>query len=263
LKRISFSKYHGAGNDFILINFGDGIVQELSESDIRFMCNRHFGIGADGLMLLLPSEKADFRMKYYNSDGLEGTMCGNGGRCITAFARSCGIVKTDYIFEAIDGIHTANFVDNTNVSLKMQDVDKVEVLEDGYFLNTGSPHFVFLNDNPHIANINELGNKYRYDNRFGSGGTNVNAIRINNDTIDIATFERGVEAETLSCGTGSVAAAIVAGLISANNNNDFKINAKGGNLRVSFGYNENGGFNNVYLKGPAEFIFKGDIVILS
>jgi len=233
--------------------------RSLSETDIYRLCDRHFGIGADGLMILLKSKDHDFRMKYYNSDGREGTMCGNGGRCITAFAKMSGIIKNEYSFEAIDGIHFSKYNSNGTISLKMNDVSSITRYSDGIFTNTGSPHFVFLHRSPHMTDMVKLGIKHRYEKRFGKGGTNVNAISYINNIITIATFERGVEAETLSCGTGSVAAALAVSELSGRAEKEYIIRAKGGELNVKFRKNRNGKYTDIYLTGPAEFVFEGNI----
>lgn len=258
MKSIHFQKYHGAGNDFILIDARDPSVVALPEYFIRKLCDRHFGIGADGLMLLYPSASYDFAMKYYNSDGLEGSMCGNGGRCITAFARKCGIVRQEYTFEAIDGIHTAAFISDDLVSLRMNDVTQISILDDGYFIHTGSPHFVMKHNDPHQQDMSFFGKKYRYDKRLGSGGANINLISYHRNEITIATFERGVEAETLACGTGAVAAAVAVALMDTDTHNEYHVRAKGGRLTVKL-TRKNNMFSDVFLTGPAEFVFEGKI----
>jgi len=259
---LQFHKYHGAGNDFILVDARSDASISLSEQGINKICDRHFGIGADGLMLLLPSEEFDFRMKYFNSDGREGTMCGNGGRCITAFAKSLGINKHNFKFEAIDGVHYSEYLLDNSISLKMNDVKIVRRFPDGVFCDTGSPHFVFLHPSPHKADMADYGKTFRFDSRFGSGGANVNAISFNENNITIATYERGVEAETLSCGTGAVAAAIAVSAISEKTFDEYLVNAKGGLLSVKLKQDKEGNYFNIFLSGPAEFIFKGEILIL-
>jgi diaminopimelate epimerase len=259
---IQFYKYHGAGNDFILIDARKKSFKPLSEEDIHQLCDRHFGIGADGLMLLLSSKEHDFRMKYYNSDGREGTMCGNGGRCITAFAHKLGIVKKEYRFEAIDGIHNSYYTSDDKISLKMNDVSEITKYPDGIFVDTGSPHFVLVNDSPHDADMIEYGKKYRHHKRFGKGGTNVNAVSFKKNKITIATFERGVENETLACGTGAVAAAVAIAEITGKTEPEYLIKAKGGNLSVKLKKDKNGIYSEIHLTGPAEFVFEGIMKIL-
>lgn len=257
---MQFYKYHGAGNDFILIDSRDS-DPGLNESQVARLCDRHFGIGADGLMLLLPSSGYDFRMRYYNSDGREGTMCGNGGRCITAFARDRGMVNDRYAFEAIDGIHHSWFEKDGTISLGMNNVSHILRFSDGFFIDTGSPHFVMEHPDPHAADMTEMGSKYRHDPRFGSGGANINLVRAEKNRIVIATFERGVEAETLACGTGSVAAAIAAAEKNGNGFGQYVIEAKGGQLAVHL-KKEGDSYISVVLSGPAAFVYSGEIVIL-
>jgi diaminopimelate epimerase len=253
---LKFSKYHGAGNDFILI---DAVSQQvnLSELEINTLCNRRFGIGADGLMLVLPSDSYDFKMKYYNADGREGTMCGNGGRCIVAFAQKLGLVKNIAKFIAIDGEHKAECLQDGNVSLGMNNVLKIETFNDGWFVDTGSPHFVQQVNNISSVDINVLGKALRFDSRFELG-TNVNFFEIKNNQIHIRTFERGVEAETLACGTGAVALAVV---LAYTHTSQFpiEINAKGGVLKVE-GLSASGGYLNIVLTGPVQHVFDGEVL---
>lgn len=259
---IRFDKYHGAGNDFIMIDQRKKDISQFSEKIVSQLCHRQFGIGADGLILLTDSNNADFRMIYFNSDGREGTMCGNGGRCITAFARNLGIIQKDTVFEGIDGLHNAEVLDNENYKLKMIDVPEVYTMKDGHYLNTGSDHFVTQKTDIQNIDINKLGRELRYEDRFGETGTNVNFIEIvSNNELNIRTYERGVENETLACGTGSVAAAISAFLSQKTDKTSYHIHAPGGNLVVDFEYNVNEGFKNIWLSGPAKNVFSGTIKI--
>ena len=255
---LKFYKYHGTGNDFIIINNLDKKIK-LTNDTVKKMCKRHFGIGADGLMELLPSNNYDFAMKYYNSDGNEGTMCGNGGRCITAFAKKIGLISKTTTFEAIDGTHTAIIENDNNVSLKMNDVETYQKKSNNIFvLNTGSPHYVkFVKNLQDLDVINE-GRKIRYSKEF-KNGINVNFVEIVENQIYMRTYERGVENETLSCGTGTIAVAIVAYLLNKIPL-PIKVNARGGTLYVDFQSNNNI-FKNIFLKGPAEFVFEGSIDI--
>lgn len=262
LKSIHFQKYHGAGNDFIMADARNSSFIIPGEEFIRKMCDRHFGIGADGIMFLQSSPDNDFRMKYFNSDGREGTMCGNGGRCIVAFARHCGIIKDHYAFEAIDGIHTATYTPDGNICLKMNGVSDIVHFPDGIFADTGSPHFIIAHPSPHQEDMNVWGKKYRYDTRFGQGGANVNLIYSEGNTITIATFERGVEAETLACGTGAVAAAIAVAETSDEIHSEYAVKAKGGQLHVHLKKESGGSYSDIYLTGPAEFVFSGEILFL-
>ncbi len=253
--KIPFYKYQGAGNDFILIDNRNQDVL-LNQEQINRLCDRRFGIGADGLMFLEQDDAFDFRMRYYNSDGREGTMCGNGGRCIVAFANQLGIQREQYVFSAIDGVHKA-VLENETVDLKMNPVKQFTLMGDEWFLDTGSPHVVKLVEDVEGLDVNELGSKLRYDTRFGTGGSNVNFINIASGVVKIRTYERGVEAETLACGTGSVASAIIAHQYYQNQNH-FVIEALGGTLEVRFKL-ENDVYTDIWLKGEAKFVFKGTI----
>lgn len=255
---LHFQKYHGAGNDFIIIDLNKN-TWSLSDKEVAFLCNRHFGIGADGLILLKKHPDYDFEMIYYNSDGIPATMCGNGGRCIVSFAFSNGYIKNQTTFLASDGIHEAEVVGENYIRLKMQDVKSVQKFDDGYFINTGSPHFVTFNYDLNKVNVFEKGKEIRHELRFGNEGTNVNFCHIeNNHSLTIYTFERGVENETLACGTGSVASAIA--LYQGKPDGDYSVNlqAKGGKLNVSF-RKEGENYSNIWLSGPATFVFEGTL----
>lgn len=260
---LQFYKYQGAGNDFVLIDNRTNVfdVDKIEESKIAKLCDRHFGIGADGLMFLEKSDKFDFGMRYFNSDGAESTMCGNGGRCITAFAANLGIIKSKAHFVAIDGEHFSEIENDGLVNLKMVDVNGVERNDEYFFLNTGSPHYVqFVKNVMHFDVFNE-GKKIRHLERFAPKGTNVNFVEVVGDSIFVRTFERGVEDETLACGTGSVASAICFHLLSQTEKKQATVFVKtlGGNLEVSFKAASLQNFNDVWLKGPATFVFAGQI----
>ncbi|MCF8381480.1 MAG: diaminopimelate epimerase [Bacteroidales bacterium] len=257
---IPFFKYHGAGNDFIMIDARKFVISDFSEKVVNFLCDRHFGIGSDGLILLTESDKADFRMIYFNSDGKEGTMCGNGGRCITAFAEKLGLVKESTEFLGIDGLHQAKILGGGQYSIKMIDVINVDRMADGYLINTGSKHFVKFKQDLELIDVYNDGRLIRHQGRFGEDGTNVNFIEYTNDNkISIRTFERGVENETLACGTGSVAAAITTHLNYPSESKSYIINARGGQLKVEFEVEEGVKFSNIWLSGPVEFVFAGEI----
>ncbi len=252
---IKFSKYHGTGNDFIII---DGRVQKFdlkNNAFIKNVCHRRFGIGADGVMILENDTEYDFKMLYFNSDGHEGTMCGNGGRCIVSFAYSLGIINEKTFFSASDGIHQA-IVEKDMIHLKMNDVNDIKVLNDGLLINTGSPHFIKMEKNPFEIPVEITGKEIRHQDRFLPGGVNVNFVSLHENEISISTFERGVEAETLSCGTGSVASAIAFAFLNNNRNDSYKIKAKGGELNVSFKYHNNS-YTDIWLSGPAALVFEG------
>ncbi len=256
--QISFYKYQGTGNDFVLIDNRSRQLS-LSTDQVRFLCDRRFGIGADGLMLLETEPGVDFKMVYYNSDGRESSMCGNGGRCITAFAKHLGLIGDSARFLAVDGIHEAH-VSGDQVSLKMQDVKDVETGDNYFFLNTGSPHYVTQVQGIESFDVVGEGKKVRYNNRFAAEGTNVNFIERRDNALFVRTYERGVEDETYSCGTGVTAAALVAALrgLSDTRNNCF-IETKGGLLEVTFEKVLEKNFYNIWLKGPALLVFQGTV----
>jgi diaminopimelate epimerase len=260
--QIQFYKYQGTGNDFVLIDNRKNTL-ELSTEQIRFMCDRRFGVGADGLMLLELSPEADFKMVYYNSDGNQSSMCGNGGRCITAFAKQLGVIASKATFLAIDGLHDALILQDDTVSLKMQDVKSIEIGEDYFYLNTGSPHYVKLVSDVQNYDVVAAGKQIRYNNRFSEEGTNVNFIEKNETELFVRTYERGVEDETFSCGTGVTAAAIVAGILGiSNTKNNCLIKTLGGNLEVTFDKVLEQNFYNIWLKGPAKLVYSGTIQLI-
>lgn len=265
---IRFSKYHGTGNDFIMIDNRSSVLRTSVKTNdlIAHLCHRRFGIGADGLILINSSHKADFEMIYFNSDGREGSMCGNGGRCAVSFANSLGIIKDKTIFTATDGIHEAEILkkekESTEVSLKMQDVKGIEKHNNFYLLNTGSPHYVCFRKNVKELDILNEGRRIRYSKDFAENGINVNFAEVADDSIFVRTYERGVEDETLSCGTGSTATAIAASLAGLCNSNTFcNIKTLGGNLTVKFQKISDTEFDNVWLEGPAVCAFKGEVII--
>ncbi|MEO8762276.1 MAG: diaminopimelate epimerase [Bacteroidia bacterium] len=257
---LHFYKYQGCGNDFILLDNRNNAIN-LTPPQIKNMCDRHFGIGADGLMLLENIDGFDFKMVYYNSDGNQSSMCGNGGRCITAFANKLNIIKNKAHFLAIDGEHLSE-IKKEIISLKMNDVKTIETHNDYYFLNTGSPHVVKWVENINDYNVFEEGKKIRYSEPFNSkGGTNVNFIQKKNDDLQIRTYERGVENETLACGTGVTAAALVDAFINNTSANNCHVISLGGNLSVSYKKHADNSFTDIWLKGPAEFVFEGDYIV--
>ena len=254
---MTFYKYHGAGNDFILFDNRDGAIS-VSTVKIARLCNRHFGIGADGLMLLEQAAGYDFRMVYYNSDGRESTMCGNGGRCIVAFAKSLGIIHSQACFLAIDGSHTATIADDGLISLHMNDVDDIDIRAGHTILNTGSPHYVLFVPDVSKTDVFNEGSRIRTQPQFQPDGINVNFVQLHDGKLIVRTYERGVEDETLSCGTGVTAAAIAAtarfeGIFGTD------IETTGGHLVVTFTKDTGTSAKDVVLTGPAEFVFKGEI----
>jgi len=258
--KIKFSKYQGAGNDFILIDNRDGSFDRTDRVFVEKMCHRRFGIGGGGVILLQNAENADFEMVYFNADGREGSMCGNGGRCIVAFARDLGIIGQQADFLAVDGKHHAE-ISAGRVELGMIDVNEVTKKEkdDGYFylLNTGSPHFVREVSDLRYIDMATEGHRIRNSPDFKKAGINVNFVEREGDGYMLRTYERGVEAETLACGTGAAAAAMVFAIAEDKTGNlEIPIRAAGGQLSVSFHRKEDV-FTNVRLKGPAEFVFEG------
>ncbi len=255
--QIQFSKYHGTGNDFVIIDNRDGNIV-LSKEQIHFICHRHFGIGADGLMLLGLKEGYDFKMTYFNADGAEGSMCGNGGRCLTQFAYDSGIHKNKFRFIATDGEHEAFFGDHQWIHLKMKNVYQITRHQNDAILNTGSPHYVKEVLNLDTLNVTEEGRRIRYSVQFEEKGINVNFVELKEKYIQVRTYERGVEDETYSCGTGVTATA----LVFAHNEKGFnrvEVETKGGQLAVEFEKMGESHFEDIWLCGPAQFVFKGTI----
>jgi len=259
--KIPFCKYEGTGNDFILVD-NRKLNWKPDEQTIAWLCNRHLGIGADGLMLLSEDPGLDFRMTYYNSDGRESTMCGNGGRCMTAFADLLGLGGNEKSFSAIDGNHESKILSRFNggmqVTLHMLDVTVGEHDATHYYINTGSPHYVVFAKDVMHADIVEAGRKIRYGDRFAAEGTNVDLVEVFQDHLYVRSYERGVEDETLSCGTGVTASAIAVAMEIPSNPGFFNVQTRGGNLKVSFRQLDNH-FSDVWLEGPVKSIFRGEI----
>lgn len=255
---IQFSKYQGAGNDFIIINMMENEFF-LSTAQIAKLCNRRFGIGADGLITISKDSSSDFYMHYFNSDGKEGSMCGNGGRCIAKFAHTNKICGNITCFNAIDGLHNAE-INGEQVALSMQNVSEINEYEDGFFLNTGSPHFVKFVESIDKILVKTEGEKISNEPRFAPERTNVNFIDFANGEWHIATFERGVEDETLACGTGSVAAAIAIHYAKKQAADKIKLVAKGGIIEVGFTEHSKR-YSDVILCGPAVHVFDGSILL--
>ena len=253
-----FSKYQGTGNDFILLNNLSGKYNSLNINEIQILCDRKFGIGADGLIKINHSEKYAFQMDYYNSDGSQ-SFCGNGARCAIAFVETLGISGKEICFEAIDGFHWAKKTEN-EIRIQMSDVKIIQNIKNDFELNTGSPHYVSLRDDFSSSAIIEFGKSIRHSINYKKEGINVNILKgISPSFIEIASYERGVENETLSCGTGATACALVWDKIQNVSVNFVKVKVKGGLLRVEFTRNKSGGYEKIYLCGPANFIFSGEI----
>lgn len=259
--QLEFYKYQGTGNDFVMIDNRSQIFPKDNLKLVAQLCDRRFGIGADGLILLENDSDTDFRMVYYNSDGNLSSMCGNGGRCLVAFAKKLAVINDSCTFIATDGLHHATITADGLVSLQMIDVSEVKISPDYAFLNTGSPHHVQLVENLESYNIKENGAAIRYGELYGTAGSNVNFVhQINGNTFSLRTYERGVEDETLACGTGATAVAIAMNATGKTNATSIHLNVEGGKLEVTFDKKEEQ-FTNVFLIGPAEFVFKGEIEI--
>ena len=256
---LHFYKYQGTGNDFVIIDNREGVFDASRTDLIKQICDRRFGVGADGFMLLENTPGYDFKMVYFNADGNESTMCGNGGRCLVAFAYKMGVFKTNTRFLAIDGEHLAH-IENEIVHLKMINIAEIEQHETFCWLNTGSPHYVKFVDDIVDFPVFEEGKAIRNNERFKAQGTNVNFVeKIGDNEIFVRTYERGVEDETYSCGTGVTAAALVASLKGFES--PVNIKTLGGQLSIAFKANTTGGFEEVYLNGPATLVFEGDITL--
>jgi diaminopimelate epimerase len=259
--QIIFHKYQGTGNDFVIIDNRSGAYNGLTKAQIKHICDRRFGIGADGLMLFNLAEGYDFEMKYYNADGGESSMCGNGGRCLVQFAWHQGLKKENYHFLAVDGPHEAERDEHTWISLKMKDVNAVRYDRNHFILDTGSPHYVAFVSDVMAMNVQEKGHAIRYSKEFAAEGINVNFVENLGKRIIVRTYERGVEAETLSCGTGVTAAALMA----AHNDrgfNEVNIQTPGGHLIVEFDRTNDAHFTNIWLCGPAVKVYEGMIEIV-
>jgi diaminopimelate epimerase len=262
MMKIPFSKYHGTGNDFIIID-NRKLQWMPKQEEIARLCDRHFGIGADGLMLLTEKPGFDFYMTYYNSDGRESTMCGNGGRCMIIFAQSLALAGSETRFLAIDGEHLGkvNKKDSSDfISLKMKDVTVEEIEADHIFLNTGSPHYVIFTKEVEPLDIITEAKKIRFNSRFKEKGTNVDFVEVRKDHLFVRSYERGVEDETLSCGTGVTAAVLAYAVINPARRTFMDVQTRGGALRVSF-QQEGNSFTDIWLEGPAVFVFQGETYI--
>ena len=256
---VSFYKYQGTGNDFIIFDNRALFFPKSNNLLISNLCNRHFGIGADGLILLENDENSNFKMIYYNADGNESTMCGNGGRCIVAFAKKLQLFDKKTKFSAIDGMHYAEINDN-KVSLQMINVNDIKVFGNSVFTNTGSPHHIEVVDNledfPVVIKGRQIINKH-----YQTEGCNVNFVeQLSNETFKVRTYERGVEDETLACGTGVTAVAIAMHFNKKSSSNCIKLIVLGGSLEVQFKEHK-GNYTDIILSGPAAFVFEGKIAL--
>lgn len=252
---IEFYKYQGTGNDFIMIDDRENIFDRNDHQLISSLCERKMGVGADGLILLRNHSKLDFEMIYFNSDGYESSMCGNGGRCIIDFARALDIIENEATFMAIDGEHKGRIIED-DIYLRMRDVNNIETFDDGLILNTGSPHYVKIVSNLNSLNVKEEGNKIRNSPPFISEGININFV-LHTTKTKVRTYERGVEDETLSCGTGVVASAIAMHYANLIKDNTIEITTLGGSLSVDF-ERVNESYQNIWLIGEASMVYSGE-----
>lgn len=256
--RLSFYKYQGTGNDFVIIDNREQIFPKNDTKLVAKLCDRKFGVGADGLILLENDSSSDFKMVYFNSDGNTSTMCGNGGRCLVSFANFLGIIEDKTSFNAIDGLHHAT-IRNEIVSLQMVDVSEIKIKPNAAFLDTGSPHHVQLVENLENFKVQKEGAKLRYG-LYGEKGSNINFVeQLNDSKFSVRTYERGVEDETLSCGTGVTAVAIAMHKIGKTASEKVTIEAVGGKLEVEFNSTSTSNYSDVFLIGPAKQVFKGEI----
>ncbi|WP_066757660.1 diaminopimelate epimerase [Crocinitomix algicola] len=257
---IEFYKYQGTGNDFILIDNWNGSFVADKQQFVQKWCERRFGIGSDGLIFIEKSDKADFKMDFYNPDGSQ-SFCGNGSRCAVAFSHHLGHIKNKKtVFEAIDGIHEGELTEST-VKIAMHQYDGIEFIGNDYFIQTGSPHYIHYKDKNQAIDIYEYGQTIRYSNRFKELGTNVNLVEIlDKNHIAVETYERGVEAETFACGTGATACGLSYAYKNKLNAGKIRVDVKGGQLDIHFTAKSSPGeFENIWLEGPAKYVFKGVI----
>ncbi|MHA7831443.1 MAG: diaminopimelate epimerase [Flagellimonas sp.] len=257
---LQFFKYQGTGNDFVIIDNRQHIFPKNNTKLVAELCDRRFGIGADGLILLENDNMSDFKMVYYNADGAESSMCGNGGRCLVAFAHYLGVIEQNTTFNAVDGLHHAT-VEGDIVNLKMIDVDNIHEKQNHSFLDTGSPHHVQIVTELEKFDVQKEGKKLRYG-IYGESGSNINFVEQTMDNaFDVRTYERGVEGETFSCGTGVTAVALAMHESGKTVANEVHIHTIGGDLTISF-EKKDGKYSNIFLKGPAIQVFKGTIECL-
>ncbi|KLT64990.1 diaminopimelate epimerase [Pedobacter sp. BMA] len=258
--KINFLKYQGAGNDFILIDHTAGPLKNIDNELVEKLCHRRFGVGADGLMFLTKHPDYDFEMHYFNADGKLGSMCGNGGRCIVAFAKHLGIIGKETNFLAVDGPHYARISESGDwVDLQMIDVDSITNDGEAFVLNTGSPHYVAIQDNLSSFDVFNAGKSIRYNTNYNEKGINVNFVEDNGDHLFVRTYERGVEDETYACGTGVTAVAMaMAKYKNQTGHITTAIKVLGGDIKIEFDYDGHK-FTNVFLCGPAKLVFEGEV----
>lgn len=259
--KLKFSKYQGTGNDFIMLDNLSGQYDALTIPQIQYLCDRKFGIGADGLIKISKVKDYAFEVDYYNSDGSK-SFCGNGARCSVSFAETLGVKVNHVVFTAIDGLHEAS-KEKDLISLKMNDVEGIKSIEKDFELHTGSPHYIRFVDNAVDLDVFNEGRKIRYSANYKEQGINVNFVEIlNENELEVATYERGVENETLSCGTGVTAAALAyTQKTNLLGKHEILIHTKGGKLKVAFDRTSANHFEAIYLIGPAVHIFDGEVQV--
>lgn len=256
---IHFYKYQGTGNDFVVLDNRNEQYSAITKAQVKHICDRRFGVGADGLMMLNNKPGYDFEMKYFNADGGEGSMCGNGGRCLVKFAADMGIRKNMYRFMAADGVHEAEIDADGTISLKMKDVTSIAEFGSDFLVDTGSPHYIKFTSDVMNYDVFKKGHDIRYSSEFADQGINVNFVQQKNDhEIIVRTYERGVEDETYSCGTGVTAAALVC-YHNETGYNDVTVITKGGRLTVEYDRLSDESYSNIFLCGPAEKVYEGDV----
>ena len=255
--KVAFFKYQGTGNDFVMLDNFDGRYNTLSIDAIQIICDRKLGIGADGLIKISSSDSADFDIDYYNADGSK-SFCGNGARCSVAFAHRLGKIGETTTFSAIDGIHRAGLLEGI-VRLEMLPVSEIQRLGDDYWMDTGSPHFIRFVHSIDQHNVVDFGRRIRYSEPFREEGVNVNLLLEKEDCIYVETYERGVEDETLSCGTGVTACALAFMDRHALTESVVRVQTKGGMLKIEAKQREAGRFSDIWLSGPAQYVFDGSI----
>ena len=258
--KINFSKYNGAGNDFILIDDRENLIND-NKSLISYLCDRHFGVGADGLIILKESSNSDFEILHYTSDGNLGSLCGNGSRCAVLFAYNKDIISKNTVFQAFDGIHNAEILDNGLIKMEMKVNSDIVSNSYGTWLDTGSPHLVVEKNDTDELDVNNEGRLIRYNDFYKEEGVNVNFVeKVSDDQFKIRTYERGVENETLACGTGSTASAICMNFLGKTNSNNITMQCKGGDLNVQFNISGKD-YRGISITGPAKLVFEGVIEV--
>lgn len=262
MQKIQFSKMHGAGNDFIVLTEKEfSVVQSIEQ--FQFLCHRRLGVGSDGIIIISPHETYDFTMRFINPDGSEGMFCGNGSRCAVAKAYELGWMDERGVFEAVDGLHKAIYHGAEDIEVQMIDVQEVQSRLRGYFVHTGAPHYVEVVQDLASVDVEVEGRKIRYDMRFAPEGTNANFIEFHEGNLRIRTYERGVEKETLACGTGITAAAIAyhRQLMSEDSQLNYLVLARGGKVRITARLDEKGVYRSVMMRGPVKEVFQASIAV--